>query len=279
MQILLMLWNSQRPHPITPKHLPQKPSGISQLSARLPVTTHLCGILAALAGSTSGGLSATRPPDQSEAQPETQREECCHCMWAPQHPTIALVMPTPDQPQAEKPLPESDLLDFFANFRNFVRTGMPPSQTEPKPVFRPGLLMPLTSSMKENPQLRAAAEELRKCGVKVGDAMHNSGTAKHAGFGEEEARKARQQLRLAKASKEGCITERVVADPKPHAEQERRLPCMPIAAARALTATQGGKPDLAQVQRAARGISGVGEPRGSCTDILNTFLFQRIHKL
>jgi len=44
--------------------------------------------------------------------------------------------------------------------------------------------------------------------------MHNSGTAKHAGFGEEEARKARRQLRLAKASKEGRITERVVADPE-----------------------------------------------------------------
>ncbi|KAF8265657.1 hypothetical protein EI94DRAFT_1804048 [Lactarius quietus] len=44
--------------------------------------------------------------------------------------------------------------------------------------------------------------------------MHNSGTAKHASFGEEEARKARQQLCLAKASKEGHITEHVVADPK-----------------------------------------------------------------
>ena len=29
----------------------------------------------------------------------------------------------------------------------------------------------LTSSIKENPKLRAAAEELRKTGVKVGDAV------------------------------------------------------------------------------------------------------------
>lgn len=29
----------------------------------------------------------------------------------------------------------------------------------------------LTSSIKENPRLRAAAEELRKTGVKVGDAV------------------------------------------------------------------------------------------------------------
>lgn len=32
-------------------------------------------------------------------------------------------------------------------------------------------LLQLTSSIKENPKLRAAAEELRKTGVKVGDAV------------------------------------------------------------------------------------------------------------
>ncbi|KAF8265022.1 hypothetical protein EI94DRAFT_1831464 [Lactarius quietus] len=119
---------------------------------------HLCGILAALAGSMSGGLSATRPPDQPE--PETQREECRRCMQAPQHPTIALVTPTPDQPQAKKPLPESDLLDFFANFRNFARTGMPPSQTEPKPtaptpsvfgVITPSSLASAASPVSQSP--------------------------------------------------------------------------------------------------------------------------------
>lgn len=33
------------------------------------------------------------------------------------------------------------------------------------------LFLQLTSSIKENPRLRAAAEELRKQGVKVGDAV------------------------------------------------------------------------------------------------------------
>ncbi|KAI0352354.1 mitochondria import inner membrane translocase TIM44 subunit [Trametes cingulata] len=110
----------------------------------------------------------------------------------------------------------------------------------------------LTSSIKENPRLRAAAEELRKAGIKVGDAvgealrtmeeselvraisrasaavsstierttepirntaayktlsetiadaLDDSGTAKHAGFEEKEARRKRRQLRLAKAGK------------------------------------------------------------------------------
>ncbi|KAJ3538161.1 hypothetical protein NMY22_g5281 [Coprinellus aureogranulatus] len=108
----------------------------------------------------------------------------------------------------------------------------------------------LTSSIKENPRLRAAAEELRKTGVKVGDAvgealrtmeesevmraisrastaisstiekstepirkteayktlaetlteaLDDSGSAKHAGFEEKEARRLRRQKRLAKA--------------------------------------------------------------------------------
>ncbi|KAF8259678.1 hypothetical protein EI94DRAFT_1706927 [Lactarius quietus] len=81
--------------------------------------------------------------------------------------------------------------------------------------------------------------------------MHNSGTAKHASFEEEETRKSGRGTRPA------CL----------------------VATARALTVAQGDKPDLAQVQQAAWGISGVGEPRGSCTDILNTFLFWRICKL
>lgn len=33
------------------------------------------------------------------------------------------------------------------------------------------ILLQLTSSIKENPRLRAAAEELKKTGVKVGDAV------------------------------------------------------------------------------------------------------------
>ncbi|KAG9312997.1 hypothetical protein JVU11DRAFT_6435 [Chiua virens] len=104
----------------------------------------------------------------------------------------------------------------------------------------------LTSSIKENPRLRAAAEELKKTGVKVGDAvsealktmeeseisrattslsntiahttepirntaayktlaetlvdaLDDSGSAKHAGFEEKEARRLRRQKRLAKA--------------------------------------------------------------------------------
>ncbi|TFY72009.1 hypothetical protein EVG20_g993 [Dentipellis fragilis] len=122
----------------------------------------------------------------------------------------------------------------------------------------------LASSIKENPRLRAAAEELRKTGVKVGDAvsealksmeeseiaraisratasisstistttepirntaaykalsetlidaLDDSGTAKHAGFEEKEARRKRRALRLAKAGKEGRIQHRVVANP------------------------------------------------------------------
>lgn len=48
----------------------------------------------------------------------------------------------------------------------------------------------------------------------VVDALDDSGTAKHAGFEEKEARRARRQLRLAKAGKEGRIKARVVADPE-----------------------------------------------------------------
>ncbi len=33
------------------------------------------------------------------------------------------------------------------------------------------VILQLTSSIKENPRLRAAAEELRKAGIKVGDAV------------------------------------------------------------------------------------------------------------
>ncbi|KAI0065595.1 mitochondria import inner membrane translocase TIM44 subunit [Artomyces pyxidatus] len=123
----------------------------------------------------------------------------------------------------------------------------------------------LTSSIKENPRLRAAAEELKKRGVKVGDAvsealktmeesdlaraisrasaavsstiatttepirntaayktlaetlvdaLDDSGTAKHAGFEEKEARRKRRALRLAKAGKEGRLKERVAANPE-----------------------------------------------------------------
>ncbi|KAI0295357.1 import inner membrane translocase subunit tim44 [Multifurca ochricompacta] len=123
----------------------------------------------------------------------------------------------------------------------------------------------LTSSIKENPRLRAAAEELRKGGVKVGDAvsealktmeeseiaraisrataavsstiasttepirntaayktlaetlvdaLDDSGTAKHAGFEEKEMRRARRQMRLTKAGKEGRIKARIMANPE-----------------------------------------------------------------
>ncbi|KAI0028678.1 import inner membrane translocase subunit tim44 [Vararia minispora EC-137] len=122
----------------------------------------------------------------------------------------------------------------------------------------------LTSSIKENPRLRAAAEQLKKSGVKVGDAvsealkameeselakaiarasaavsstiasttepirktaayktfaetivdaLDDSGTAKHAGFEEKEARRLRRAKRLAKAGKEGRLKERVEANP------------------------------------------------------------------
>ncbi|KAK2463560.1 hypothetical protein APHAL10511_004311 [Amanita phalloides] len=110
----------------------------------------------------------------------------------------------------------------------------------------------LTSSIKENPKLRAAAEELRKTGIKVGDAvsealktmeesdvmraisrasaavsstiekstepirntaaykvfaetvvdaLDDSGSAKHAGYEEKEARRLRRQRRLEKAGR------------------------------------------------------------------------------
>ncbi|KAF5390488.1 hypothetical protein D9757_005180 [Collybiopsis confluens] len=124
----------------------------------------------------------------------------------------------------------------------------------------------LTSSIKENPRLRAAAEELKKTGVKVSDAvgealksmeeselmraiskasaalsekiekstepirktaaykslaetlvdaLDDSGSAKHAGFEEKEARRLRRQRRLEKAGKTGMgVGGRVVADPE-----------------------------------------------------------------
>ncbi|OBZ66481.1 Mitochondrial import inner membrane translocase subunit tim44 [Grifola frondosa] len=124
----------------------------------------------------------------------------------------------------------------------------------------------LTSSIKENPRLRAAAEELRKTGVKVGDAvsealksmeesevmraisrasaavsstiasstepirktaaykalsetvidaLDDSGSAKHAGFEEKEARRKRRQMRLAKAGRDSIARggSRVKANP------------------------------------------------------------------
>ncbi|KJA28027.1 hypothetical protein HYPSUDRAFT_197581 [Hypholoma sublateritium FD-334 SS-4] len=124
----------------------------------------------------------------------------------------------------------------------------------------------LTSSIKENPRLRAAAEELKKTGVKVGDAvsealkgmeeselmraisrassavssavekstepirktaayktlaetlvdaLDDSGSAKHAGFEEKEARRLRRQKRLAKAGRaSGLGPSRVSANPE-----------------------------------------------------------------
>ncbi|PPQ98931.1 hypothetical protein CVT24_003558 [Panaeolus cyanescens] len=123
----------------------------------------------------------------------------------------------------------------------------------------------LTTSIKENPRLRAAAEELKKTGVKVGDAvsealktmeesevmraisrassavssavekstepirktaayktlaetvidaLDDSGSAKHAGFEEKEARRLRRQKRLEKAGRaSGMGPKRVVANP------------------------------------------------------------------
>ena len=44
------------------------------------------------------------------------------------------------------------------------------------------------------------------------DALDDSGTAKHAGFEEKEARRKRRQLRLAKAGKEGRMKQRVSAN-------------------------------------------------------------------
>ena len=46
------------------------------------------------------------------------------------------------------------------------------------------------------------------------DALDDSGTAKHAGFEEKEARRKRRALRLAKAGKEGRIRQRVTANPE-----------------------------------------------------------------
>ncbi|KAK7025023.1 mitochondrial import inner membrane translocase subunit TIM44 [Favolaschia claudopus] len=125
----------------------------------------------------------------------------------------------------------------------------------------------LTSSIKENPRLRAAAEELKKTGVKVGDAvsealktmeesevmraisrasaavsstiekstepirntaaykalsetlvdaLDDSGSAKHAGFEEREARRLRRQKRLEKAGRARGLapTNRVAENPE-----------------------------------------------------------------
>ncbi|KAF9038487.1 import inner membrane translocase subunit tim44 [Panaeolus papilionaceus] len=124
----------------------------------------------------------------------------------------------------------------------------------------------LVTSIKENPRLRAAAEELKKTGVKVGDAvseavrtmeesevmrvisrassavssavekstepirktaayktlaetvidaLDDSGSAKHAGFEEKEARRLRRQKRLEKAGRAaGMGPKRVVANPE-----------------------------------------------------------------
>ncbi|KAG6329075.1 hypothetical protein ID866_10013 [Astraeus odoratus] len=135
----------------------------------------------------------------------------------------------------------------------------------------------LTSSIKENPRLRAAAEELKKAGVKVGDAvsealktmeeselmraisratsslsstisqttepirntaayktlaetlidaLDDSGSAKHAGFEDKEARRRRRQKRLEKAGlKRRVVSENAEAGQalvsvKPSAKQE-----------------------------------------------------------
>ncbi|KIK08862.1 hypothetical protein K443DRAFT_671921 [Laccaria amethystina LaAM-08-1] len=123
----------------------------------------------------------------------------------------------------------------------------------------------LTSSIKENPRLRAAAEELKKTGVKVGDAvtealktmeesevmraisrassavsstiekstepirntaayktlsetlvdaLDDSGSAKHAGFEEKEARRLRRQKRLVKAGKNAFGSNHLAANPE-----------------------------------------------------------------
>ncbi|KAM6497097.1 import inner membrane translocase subunit tim44 [Amanita muscaria] len=125
----------------------------------------------------------------------------------------------------------------------------------------------LTSSIKENPKLRAAAEELKKAGIKVGDAvsealksmeesevmraisrasaavsstiekstepirntaaykvfadtlvdaLDDSGSVKHAGYEEKEARRMRRQRRLQKAGKNRGLgpNAHVQADPE-----------------------------------------------------------------
>ena len=129
----------------------------------------------------------------------------------------------------------------------------------------------LASSIKENPRLRAAAEQLRKSGVKVGDAvsealktmeesevmrvisratntvsttiaksteplrntaaykafsetlidaLDDSGSAKHAGYEEKEARRLRRQIRLAKAGKNrGFGSGVIIVEENPEAGQ------------------------------------------------------------
>ncbi|VDB84960.1 unnamed protein product [Peniophora sp. CBMAI 1063] len=136
----------------------------------------------------------------------------------------------------------------------------------------------LSTSIKENPRLRAAAEQLKASGVKVSeavgealktmeesdvaraisrasaalgktissttepirntaayktfaetlvDALDDSGTAKHAGFEEKEARRQRRAKRLAKAGMEGRLKPRTQANPDAggavvlHAQQPR----------------------------------------------------------
>jgi len=48
------------------------------------------------------------------------------------------------------------------------------------------------------------------------DALDDSGSAKHAGYEEKEARRKRRQARLAKAGKKGGLAarQRVAADPE-----------------------------------------------------------------
>jgi import inner membrane translocase subunit TIM44 len=126
----------------------------------------------------------------------------------------------------------------------------------------------LASSIRENPRLRAAADELRKAGIKVGDAvseavksmeesevmrvlskassavsstvstatepirktaayqvlaetvldaLDDSGSSKHGGYEEKEARRKRRQVRLEKAGRAGGLaarSKRVAADPE-----------------------------------------------------------------
>ncbi|KAH9060041.1 hypothetical protein EDB87DRAFT_1684038 [Lactarius vividus] len=83
----------------------------------------------------------------------------------PQPPAIALVPPTPDRPQTEKPLPEPALPNFFANSQIFARTGVPPPQTEPKPVSEPTSepgSQPATQTSQVNESAtRTAAPETR----------------------------------------------------------------------------------------------------------------------
>ena len=48
----------------------------------------------------------------------------------------------------------------------------------------------------------------------IADALDDSGTAKHAGFEEKEARRKRRQMRLAKAGKDSIAGSRVRANPE-----------------------------------------------------------------